>query len=253
MSLPKWFFVVLFSLMMLLATLWTGPSAFGASLSLRQAAAQDPTQTPTKTQDSATPPPAAAPAPAPPPHDPTAAELSRDETAGKAVIRIFELQEYEVRSSAEAMPAAKWDYRPAATYFKNEKPEYGPPRVRTFAEQVKHVACSNFAFSAELDGTKPPEACDKGGPSPAKTRTELLTYLRDSFAALKRSLVAITPENMYDPIEGPYAAPNTRLGLAEVCIWHAADHYGQMTIYLRENNVVPPTSRPDPPKLHETY
>jgi hypothetical protein len=252
MSLPKWFFVVLFSLLMLLATLWAGrPSAFGASLSLPQAASQDPAQTPSKTQDPATPPPAAA--PAPPPHDPTAAELSHDETAGKAVMRIFELQEYEVRSSAEAMPAAKWDYRPAATYFKNEKPEYGPPQVRTFAEQVKHVACSNFAFSAELDGTKPPEACDKGGPSPAKTRTELLTYLRDSFAALKKSLVAITPENMFDPIEGPYAAPNTRLGLAEVCIWHAADHYGQMTIYLRENNVVPPTSRPDPPKLHETY
>ena len=248
MSLPKWFFVVLFSLLMLLATLWAGcPSAFGASPS------QDPTQSPTKTQNPVTPPPAAAPAAPPPPHDPTAAELTRDETAGKAVMRIFELQEYEVRSSAEAMPAAKWDYRPAATYFKSEKPEYGPPQVRTFAEQVKHVACSNFAFSAELDGTKPPEACDKGGPSPAKTRTELLTYLRDSFAALKESLAAITPENMFDPIEGPYAAPNTRLGLAEVCIWHAADHYGQMTIYLRENNIVPPTSRPDPPKLKEQY
>jgi len=31
--------------------------------------------------------------------------------------------------------------------------------------------------------------------------------------------------------EGPYAGPNTRLGLATVVVWHAADHYGQMILY----------------------
>ncbi len=168
-------------------------------------------------------------------------------------MRTFDFQEYEFRAAAEAMPADKWDYRPAPGLFKNEKPEFGPAEVRTFAEQVKHVACANFAFSAELDGTKLPEACDKGGPSSAKTRPELLTYLRDSFAALKKSLSAITAKNMYDPIEGPYAGPNTRLGLAGVCLWHAADHYGQMIIYLRLNGIVPPGSRPNPPKLKDTY
>ena len=30
---------------------------------------------------------------------------------------------------------------------------------------------------------------------------------------------------MFDPIEGPYAAPTTRLNLATVVVWHAADHY----------------------------
>ncbi len=191
----------------------------------------------------------AAPQSSAPQHQPTAAELSRDETPGKAVLREFEGQEYEVRSAAEAMPADKWSYRPAQGLFKYEKPAFGPAEVRTFAEQVKHVACSNFAFAAELDGITPPEACDKGGPSPAKTRAELLVYLRESFAALKKSLAAITSKNMYDPIEGPYAGPNTRLGLAAVCIWHAAEHYGQMIIYLRPNGIVPPTSRPSPPPL----
>lgn len=181
--------------------------------------------------------------------EPTAAELSRNETPGKAVARQFGYQEYEVRSAAEAMPEEKWSYRPAPGMFKNEKPSFGPSEVRTFAEQVKHVACANFGFAAELNGTKPPEACDKGGPSPAHTRAELLVYLRDSFTALKTSLAAITAKNMYDPIEGPYAGPNTRLGLAEVCIWHAADHYGQMVLYLRLNGIVPPGSRPNPPPL----
>ena len=181
--------------------------------------------------------------------EPTAAELSRNETPGKALSRQWAYQEYEVRSAAEAMPEEKWSYRPAPGMFKDEKPAFGPAELRTFAEQVKHVACANFGFAAELNGTKPPERCDKGGPSPAHTRTELLVYLRDSFAALKTSLAAITAKNMYDPIEGPYAGPNTRLGLAEVCIWHAADHYGQMALYLRLNGIVPPGSRPNPPPL----
>ena len=151
------------------------------------------------------------------------------------------------------MPATKWDYRPAAGMFKTEKPEFGPSEVRTFAEQVKHVACANFAFAAELGSTKPPDSCEKGGPSPAKTNVELLNYLRDSFVAIKKSLNEITVKNMYDPIDGPYAGPNTRLGLAGVCIWHVADHYGQVTLYLRENGIVPPASRANPPKLQDKY
>jgi len=252
MPLSKWSFVALASLLLLFFAALMGCLLPAVMLSVSSPAfAQEKQQAKAQEkQDAAEKAPAQSPAAQP---EPTAADLSRDETPGKAVLRVFEDQEYEVRSSAEAMPADKWDYRPAFGLFKNEKPEYGPAQVRTFAEQVKHVACSNFAFAAELDGTKPPEGCDKGGPSPARTRTELLVYLRDSFAALKNSLSAITVKNMYDPIEGPYAAPNTRLGLAEVCVWHAADHYGQMTIYLRENNIVPPTSRREPPKLQEKY
>jgi DinB family protein len=188
-----------------------------------------------------------------PQREPTAAEMSKKETVASGFLRGMEYQEYEVRSAAEAMPGEKYGYRPAEGKFKNEKPDFGPAEVRTFAEQIKHVACANFGFAAELDGTKPPEACDKGGTSPAKTKKELLVYLRDSFAATRKSLGAIDAKNMFDPIEGPYAGPNTRLGLATVIVWHNADHYGQMVLYLRENNIVPPASRPNPPKLQEQY
>lgn len=186
-------------------------------------------------------------------HRPTSADLSRDETPAKAIMRTFEFQEYDIRSAGEAMPEDKWDFRPAPGMFKNEKPQFGPGEVRTFREQVKHVACSNFAFAAELDGTTPPSGCDKDGPSPAHTRAELLTYLRDSFTALDKSINAITVKNMFDPMHGPYATPNTRLGLAEICVWHNADHYGQLAIYLRVNGIVPPSSRNPPPKLQEKY
>jgi hypothetical protein len=187
------------------------------------------------------------------PPEPTASEMSKKETVASAFLRGMQYQEYEVRSAAEAMPEEKYGYRPAEGKFKNEKPEFGPVEVRTFAEQVKHVACANFGFAAELEGQKPPDACHKGGPSPAKTKKELLIYLRDSFAAVRKSLGAIDAKNMFDPIEGPYAGPNTRLGIATVIVWHNADHYGQMVLYLRENRIVPPASRSNPPKLQESY
>lgn len=188
-----------------------------------------------------------------PSRQPTAAEMSKKETVASAFLRGLQYQEYEVRSAAEAMPEDKYGYRPAEGKSKNEKPEFGPAELRTFAQQVKHVACSNFAFAAELDGQTPPAACDKDGPSPAKTKRELLIYLRDSFAAVRKSLGAMDAKTMFDPIEGPYAGPNTRLGLATVIVWHNADHYGQMALYLRENTIVPPASRPNPPELHDTY
>jgi uncharacterized damage-inducible protein DinB len=184
---------------------------------------------------------------------PTAAEMSKNETVASALLRGMKFQEYEVRSAAEAMPEQSYGFRPAEGKFKDQKPEFGPSEMRTFAEQVKHVACANLAFAAEFDGQKPPERCDQGGPDPAKTKRELLIYLRNSFMAIHKSLGAITAKNQFDPIEGPYAGPNTRLGLATVVIWHNADHYGQMAIYLRLNGIVPPASQPNPPPVKDTY
>jgi hypothetical protein len=114
----------------------------------------------------------------------------------------------------------------------NDDGEYEQTTDREFL--VRYFEIEHLSSETNLDGTKPPEACDKGGPNPAKTPLELLNYLRDSFTALRKSLAAITAQNMYDPIEGPYAGPNTRLGLGLVSIWHVADHYGQVVVYLRE-------------------
>ena len=192
------------------------------------------------------------PAQAAPPKQPTAAELSAKETVAAAFLRTLHDEEYELRSAAEFVPADKYGYRPAhGDYGGGVNQGYGPQELRTFAEQIKHVACANFAFSAELDGKTPPLACDTGGPSAAKTRDELVTYLHDSFKALHKSIAAITPKNMFDPIEGPYAGPNTRLGIANVAVWHCADHYGQLVLYMRLNGIVPPASRKIPPQIKD--
>ena len=86
-----------------------------------------------------------------------------------ALTRHLEDPAHKVRSSAEAMPTEKYNFRAANGLFKGATAHFGPGDVRASAKLVKHIACSNFAFAAEFDGREPPPGCDKGGPSPAKT------------------------------------------------------------------------------------
>ena len=135
---------------------------------------------------------------------------------------------------AEAMPEDKYSYIPAGGNFDG---------VRSFGEQVKHVACAQFAFFNEFEGKKPPEDCEKGGHDPAKTKAELIKYLKDSFDYSNRVLATLTANNALDRVEGRYAGPNTKLGISVVAVWHITDHYGQLVEYLRLNGIVPPMTQ----------
>ena len=132
---------------------------------------------------------------------------------------------------AEAMPEDKYSYIPAGGNFDG---------VRSFGEQVKHVACAQFAFFDEFEGKKPPDDCEKGGHDPAGTKAVLIKYLKDSFDYSNRVLATFTANNALDRVEGRYAGPNTKLGISVIAVWHITDHYGQLVEYLRLNGIVPP-------------
>ena len=136
-------------------------------------------------------------------------------------------------SLAEAMPEEKYSFKPTTGEFKD---------VRTFAEQVKHVACANVAFFNEIEHKDPPPNCETGGPDPARSKGELVKYLRDSFAYGDRVMRTLTPANALDPVDGRYGGPSTRLGISTLAVWHTSDHYGQLVVYLRMNGIVPPAS-----------
>jgi uncharacterized damage-inducible protein DinB len=108
---------------------------------------------------------------------------------------------------------------------------------------VKHVACAQFAFFNEFEGKTPPDDCEKGGHDTAKTKPELIKYLKDSFDYSNRVLAKLTAQNALDRVEGRYAGPNTKLGIAVVAVWHITDHYGQIVEYLRMNGIVPPQTQ----------
>ncbi|HJZ97024.1 MAG TPA: DinB family protein [Candidatus Solibacter sp.] len=147
--------------------------------------------------------------------------------------------EGEVVSLAEAMPASKFDFKPAASLGEFAK-------VRTFAEQCKHVAAVNYLVAASALGEKPPVDLGKGedGPADVKGKDAVVKFLKDSFAYAHKAMNSLTDKNQLDMIAGPFGNEKSpRAGLANVAVWHSFDHYGQMVVYARMNGVVPPASR----------
>jgi len=167
------------------------------------------------------------------------AAQERIDPMAATVAQWFTMIEQSFVGLADAMPADSYGFKPTNGAFKD---------VRTFGEQVKHVACGNFAFFNEIEKKEPPPECAAGGPGPARTKAEIMTYLRESFAYAQGVLRTMTPANALEPAGGPYGGASTRLGLTTLAVWHASDHYGQLVVYLRMNGIVPPASQPQRPR-----
>ncbi len=142
---------------------------------------------------------------------------------------------------AEVMPEDRYSFSPAPTSgeFKG---------VRTFAQQVKHLAANNYWMAALMLGDKPtPEMSDETGPDSVRTKAEIIEYLKGSFAALHKAVATIDQATVVEPTKTPSAWQKTRLSLAVDAVAHSFDHYGQLVEYLRMNGIVPPDSRPKRP------
>jgi hypothetical protein len=158
-------------------------------------------------------------------------------TIASTVDRQISTIEKQVVEAAEAMPEDKFNFSPESLNIAGG--EY--KGVRTFAVQVKHVAASNYFIWSPLTGDKLPEGLKDGnGPENLKTKANIITFLKDSFALGHKAAATLTTENM---LQAPEHGKSPRLYLATFGVAHAYDHYGQMVEYLRMNGIVPPASR----------
>ena len=152
---------------------------------------------------------------------------------------LLRLAEKVILSTADAMPADKYQFVPTDGEFKG---------VRTFAEQVKHLSATNHILAAAALGEEPPaDAGDETGPEMVRTKAEILEYAQTSFAHLRKAIDEIGGQNPIvktSPISPLKGGEVTRISLIVEALIHVFDHYGQMVEYLRMNGVVPPASRP---------
>jgi uncharacterized damage-inducible protein DinB len=158
----------------------------------------------------------------------------------KVALRVFlKTVEKDIVTAAEVMPAVKYSFIPADGEFKG---------VRSFGQQVKHLAATNHILAAAALGEEPPpDAGDEAGPESVRTKAEILDYLNHSFEHLGHAIDAIGEKGAAvrsSPISPLPHGRETRLALAVEALIHAFNHYGQMVVYLRMNGVVPPASRP---------
>lgn len=138
----------------------------------------------------------------------------------------------ELVDAAGAMPEEKYAFAPTTGKFAG---------VRTFAEQLKHLAANNYGMSARIEGRTPSaDQLDETGPASVKTKAQIIEYLKGSFAALHNAVATLDDTNAVTVVKGQKHNP---IWFVIDAISHSFNHYGQIVEYLRMNGIVPPASR----------
>src|SRR5580698_8920954 len=166
-------------------------------------------------------------------------EIGTIATPAAAFDSQLSLIEGEMMSAVKAMPAEKFDFAPSqAIFVPGQKTEFAT--VRTFAQQVTHVAEANYFFYNIISGLKPD--VDPRGILKLTKKEDVVAALAGSFAFAHKAIATLTPANSFEVIKSSEPGFQTRATLASFGIAHCFDHYGQMVEYLRMNGIVPPAS-----------
>jgi len=139
---------------------------------------------------------------------------------------------------AEKMPEENYGMRPGAQM-----------EVRTFGQQVTHVAAYNFLWCSQARGEKNP---NPGNLDQLTSKADILKVLNEAFAYCDTAYNALTDASGAEVIdvtqENGRQTRNLRMGLLTLNYGHNNEIYGSMVVYLRMKNIVPPASEPRPPQ-----
>ena len=132
---------------------------------------------------------------------------------------------------AEDFPDDKYDWRPASG-------------VRSFAEQLLHAAGFVTYVAANAKGLHP-NVADPARAS-FKSKAAIAVYVKRVYADGAKTIGALSDERLQSTIDvGLRSRPQASLyGLWDTVVEHSGEHYGQLVVYYRLNNLVPPESRP---------
>ena len=139
---------------------------------------------------------------------------------------------------AKDFPEDKYD-------FKVQKDE------RTFGQNLVHVAAVDYDIVSRIAGTHigPDFGKDKHNPPPDmfKTKADVVKLLEGAVAAgakviQEQSDGGLDKTQPFGWETGRHVAHNSYIWLSG--IEHSSEHFGQLVVYYRANNLVPPESRP---------
>jgi hypothetical protein len=138
--------------------------------------------------------------------------------------------------TAQKMPEENYGMRPGTQQD-----------VRTFGQQVSHVANFNFLWCSQAKGEKNP---NPGNLDKLTSKADIMKVLNDAFTYCDTAYAALTDESGKEMLditqESGRPAKSLRMGLLTLNYGHNNEIYGSMVIYLRMKDIVPPASEPRP-------
>lgn len=156
-----------------------------------------------------------------------AAEPAVTPDAQSGVLRF--LQEYNrknIIAAAEMMAEADYGFRPT-------------PALRTFGGLVAHVADVQYLLCSAVKGETDPAAGERSIEKTKTSKADLLAALRASFEYCEGAYGGMTDAALG---KSPAGAETNAHSLT-LNVYHAGQHYGHMTTYLRLKGLIPPSSQ----------
>jgi uncharacterized damage-inducible protein DinB len=143
----------------------------------------------------------------------------------------------EVAKSAEKMPEEFYGMRP------------GPQEeVRTFGQQVAHIAKFNYLWCSQAKGEKNPIAGND--PEKLTSKAEIVKVLNGAFTYCDDAYNTLTDATGMEMIditqENGRQTRNLRMALLILNYGHNNEVYGSMVTYMRMKSIVPSSSEPRP-------
>jgi uncharacterized damage-inducible protein DinB len=144
------------------------------------------------------------------------------------VLAEVESQEDKFTRLAEAIPAEKYAWRPAAD-------------VRSFAEVFLHVGAANYSLY-HLVGSPAPAGVELKGLEKSTTdKAKIVATLKDSFAHAKKAITVMPDADLEKSMDW-FGGKNTERGILLFIVRHTAEHLGQSIAYARFAGIAPPWS-----------
>jgi uncharacterized damage-inducible protein DinB len=135
--------------------------------------------------------------------------------------------EKKVNSLAQAVPAEKYSWRPAAG-------------VRSISEVFTHIAGANYLFPS-MAGVKPPAGIDPKMEQTITEKSKVQAVLKESFEHARKAVQSLSDADMAKEIKF-FGRPMTEEALFFTMANHMHEHLGQSIAYARTYGVVPPWS-----------
>jgi len=121
------------------------------------------------------------------------------------------------------------------------------PEIRSFAEQMLHIAGTNYVFASIASGQANPYDMFKGK-DPEKmedlkqSKTALRKFVLDSYDFMINGVKGLNSAKLDETVEF-FKMKMPRYLLLAKAMEHHAHHRGQTTIYLRLKGITPPSER----------
>lgn len=150
-------------------------------------------------------------------------------TIQEAAVGSLMYTEDRVTQLAEAIPADKYDWRPAEG-------------VRSVAESLTHLAAANY-FVLMTAGHTPPDGVDPMTLEANVTEKDaVIAAVKASYTYAREGVQAISKKRLGDKVEFPFPGEYNKMSALMVVTGHCEEHLGQLIAYARMNGITPPWS-----------